>query len=88
MTGGVHQVLTLGPLQNVAFDDILKEECLPGVSIICYTNNTLVVITEDDNSHAQMGGNHHTWRDDLLDQVSQTEPSSYKDGSGVVYTTL
>ncbi len=37
-------------LWNIAFDDILKEEVPPGVSIICYANDTLVVTVVDDIS--------------------------------------
>ncbi len=33
---------------NIAFDDILKEEVPPRVSIICNADNTLVVTTEVD----------------------------------------
>ncbi len=35
-------------LWNIAFDDILKEEVPPGVNVICYADNTLVVTVEDD----------------------------------------
>ncbi len=35
-------------LWNIAFDDILKEEVPPWVSIICYTDDTLVVTAKDD----------------------------------------
>ncbi len=49
MTCGVQHRLVPGPLLwNIAFDSILKEEVLLGVSVICYTDNTLVVSAEDD----------------------------------------
>ncbi len=49
MTYGVLQGSILGTLLwNIVFDDILKYEVPSGLSIICYTDNTLVVTTEDD----------------------------------------
>ncbi len=49
MTFGVPQGSVIGPLLwNITFDNNLKEEVPPGVSIICYTDNTLVVTAEDD----------------------------------------
>ncbi len=39
----------LGPLLwNITFDDILKEEVPPGVNVICYVDDTLVVTVEND----------------------------------------
>ncbi len=37
-------------------------------------------------SHVRAEGKHHRWGYDLLDRVSQAEPSNYEDGSGAVYT--
>ncbi len=34
-------------LWNIAFDDILKEEVPPGVNVICYVDDTLVVTAEN-----------------------------------------
>ncbi len=49
MTCGVLQGSVLGTLlRNITFDDILKEEVRTGVSIICYAEDTLVVMGEDD----------------------------------------
>ncbi len=33
---------------NIAFDDILKENIPPGVRIICYADDSQVVMVEDD----------------------------------------
>ncbi len=35
-------------LRNIAFDDILEEEVPPGVNIICYVDDTLMVTAEND----------------------------------------
>ncbi len=49
MTCGIPQGSVLRPLLwNIAFDAILKEEVPPGVNVICYADNTLVVTAEDD----------------------------------------
>ncbi len=54
ITCGVLQGSVLRPLLwNIAFDDILKEKVPPEVSIICYTDDTLVVVTEDDTPMLQ-----------------------------------
>ncbi len=51
MTCGVPEESVLGPLLwNIAFDDILKEEVPPGVSIIYNADDTLVVMAEDNIS--------------------------------------
>ncbi len=43
MTCGVPQgSIFVSLVRKIAFDDILKEEVLPGISIICYANDTLV----------------------------------------------
>ncbi len=49
MTCGVLHGSVLGPLVwNIAFDNILKEDILLGLSIICYADDTLVFTAEDD----------------------------------------
>ncbi len=49
ITCEVPQGSVVGPLLwNIVFDDIQKEEAPPGVSIICYTDDSLLVIAEDD----------------------------------------
>ncbi len=49
MTCGVPQWSILGALlRNITSDDILMKDIPPGVSIICYINDTQVVTAEDD----------------------------------------
>ncbi len=49
MTGGVLQGSVHGPLLwSIAFDDILKNEVLPAVSVVYYAGDTLVVTAKDD----------------------------------------
>ncbi len=83
MTCGLPQASIFRPLLwNTTFDKILKEEVPPGVTIICYSDDTLVVMAEDDIPMLE-------WKVNItLDQVSRTEPSNYKDRSGAVYTPL
>ncbi len=70
-------------LWNIAFDDILKEEVSPGVNVICYEDDTLVVTVENDIPTLERKD--HPGGYDLLDRVGWAEPSNHKDGSGAVY---
>jgi len=88
---GVPQGSILGPLlRNMAFNDIPHMEVPLRESIICYVNDTLVVIAEAKGrcSDTRPEGEPGTRSYDSVDRIDQIEPSNPEDRSGVVYTPL